>query len=99
MVTILVASDLLPDKYITVTKNPTELPNKFFVDYYSAVKAEIPQWTGDPTNAIRYVTWEDCTKKLNPNPVTLTDAVQQSGFSASAPPNQVLFFVLENKAG
>jgi hypothetical protein len=99
MVTVEVASDLLPDRSVTITKNPTELPSKFYVDYLSAVKDALPGAQKDPTSAVRYETVDDWKKKNNPKTVNLVDPVQQSGFTASAPQNQVLFFYVETRGG
>jgi hypothetical protein len=99
MVTVQVASDLLPDRFVSVNKSPTELPSKFYVEYLAAIKEDIPGAQKDPTAAVRYESVEACKNKQNPQNVNLVDPVQQSGFTNSAPQEQVLFFYVETKAG
>jgi hypothetical protein len=99
MVTVLVASDLAPDRFVQVTKNPTELPSKFYVEYVNDVKGDYPGAGRDPTSAVRFDSRDDYEKKLNPKSVNLVDPVSVSGFTPSAPPGQVLFFIVESKAG
>jgi hypothetical protein len=99
MVIIQVASDLLPDRFVTIDKSPTELPSKFYVDYVNEVRDDLAGVSRDPTAAVRYETVDDCKAKRNPQNVNLVDPVQQSGFTPSGVQNQVLFFYVDTKAG
>jgi hypothetical protein len=98
-VTIQVASDLLPDRFVEITKTATELPSKFYVDYVAEVRSSLGGNVRDPTSAVRFASLDDCKAKINPQAVNLVDSVGQSGFTPSGSQDQVLFFHVVTNAG
>jgi hypothetical protein len=98
-VTIQVASDLLPDRFVEITKSATELPSKFYVDYIGEVRSSLGGNARDPVAAVRFASINDCKAKNNAQPVNLVDSVAQSGFTPTGSQEQVLFFYVDSKAG
>jgi hypothetical protein len=100
-VLVYVVTDLYPDQFIMVdSKAPTELPNKFFVDYCSRLQEHGQTVPADrqPVMAQRYKTQQHYQDRLEPANVNMVDSMTANGFAAGAD-GQVLFLAFDTASG
>ena len=99
-VAVEVITDQTSDTPITIEKQDTELPSKFFVDYASALTREGKSISlaGDPQSAILYDSYNDYTSNKQGRNIDMKLNANQNGIRTTEP-KMCLFFQVTNQSG